>query len=92
MFVHIFLKVFSRIVFKNIKNIIFVLFENCYLNLMFSMLSIFSKKKIENQNCFRYFLEHKTIFNVLSVVSLFFQNKKTVFKNYKEIDLVLRQK
>ena len=56
-----FLKLILRTIFKNIKNIIFVFFENCfgYLNLIYIYIYIYcvfcffqNKKKIMNQNMF----------------------------------------
>ena len=47
MFDSCFLKLFLKIVFKNIENIIFVFSKNyyCYLNLVFDVLSIFFENK-----------------------------------------------
>ena len=56
------------------------------------MCYLYFPKKKNNQICFHCFLEHKTIFNVLLIFSLFFHNKKTVLKNYIEIALVLKTK
>ena len=54
-----------RIVFENAKNIILVLSKNCsyYLNLVFSMFSMFFRtKKTGNQTCFFLFFITKISF------------------------------
>ena len=71
-----FVKLLMRIVFKNIENIILILFENCSysLNLVFYVFFITKKKKTGNQKCFPYspcFLKQKTIFKQYLKACLF---------------------
>ena len=70
-----FLKLFLRIVFENIKNTILMFseFNDCSLNLMFYVFSMFFKKMERDPNI---------LFG--SLFSLFFITK-TVLKNYNRL-------